>query len=325
MVDYHIVIIGGGPAGIAAAIEAKKYNNSLKILLLEREEMLGGALNQCVHCGFEDEFHKDPISGTEYIQEFVDKLMDLGIEYKLDTTVLSITEDKVISYVNPKEAMKEIRAKAVIIATGIRELFSGNISIPLNKFTGIYTVGTAHKFVNARGYLPGKEIVILGSSDSTLIIARRLLIEGAKIKAIIESSKELRAKVESSRRIVEDFNISVLYGYRVGEVIGNERIEGVIVEHIEENFNEECCELNEIQCDCLLISVNFLPEKELGDKIGLNINKETLGIEVDEKYRSNLDGIFAAGGVTKGYGAANVCINEGKIAGIEACKYCLDK
>ena len=124
---------------------------------------------------------------------------------------------------------------------------------------------------------------------------------------------------------MEDFNIPVLYGYRVGEVIGNERIEGVIVEHIEENFNEECCELNEIQCDCLLISVNFLPEKELGDKIGLNINKETLGIEVDEKYRTNLDGIFAAGGVTKGYGAANVCINEGKIAGIEACKYCLDK
>lgn len=322
--DYDIVIIGGGPAGIAAAIEAKKYNNSLRILLLEREDMLGGALNQCVHCGFEDEFHKEPISGTEYIQEFIDKLNALDVEYKLDTTVLSISKDKVISYVNPKEAMKEIKAKAVIVATGTRELFSGNISIPLNKFTGIYTVGTAHKFVTVRGYLPGREVVILGSSDSTLIIARRLIIEGAKIKAIIESSKELRAKNESSRRIVDDFKIPVLYGYRVGDVKGKERVDAVTVEAIEENSIEECCEIKEINCDCLLISVNYLPEKELGDRIGIEMNKETQGIAVDESYRTNIDGIFAAGGVTRGYDSSNICIKEGKRAGREACKYCVE-
>ncbi|MGL5616868.1 MAG: NAD(P)/FAD-dependent oxidoreductase [Sarcina sp.] len=323
-INYDIVIVGGGPAGMAAAIEAKKYNNDLKILLLEREEMLGGALNQCVHCGFGNEFHKDLLSGTEYIQEFVDEINELKIEYKLNSTVLSVKEDKRITYVNPKDAMKEIKAKAIILTTGIRELFSGNISIPLNKFTGIYTVGTAHKFVTIRGYIPGKDIVILGSSDSTLIIARRLLIEGANIKAIIESSKELRAKSKSARKIVEDFNIPVLYGHRVDEVKGTERVSSVIIEKIDDNKEDEEPYNNEISCDCLLISVNFLPEKDLGERIGAEINKDTLGIAVNEKFKTNIDGIFAAGGVTRGYDSANTCITEGKEAGKEACNYCLE-
>lgn len=320
--DYDIIIIGGGPAGMAAAIEAKKSGEDLKILLIEKEDQLGGTLNQCIHCGFGNDIFSEYLTGSEFAQRFVDMIDELNIEFKLETTVLSIEDDKSVRYVNPVEGVCRVTTKAVIIATGIRELFSGNISIPLNKFAGIYTVGTVHKFINNQGYLPGKNIVILGTSETSLVVARRLIVEGAKIKAIIESTSDLRAKSDEVRKIVDDFNIPVLYGYRVNEVIGNERIEELTISKIEEQDDEQLVVLKTIECDSLLISVNFLPDKKLADKINLEIDDEVLGIKLDENLRTNTDWVFAAGGVVKGYGGSDKCAKQGKDVGKIVVKYC---
>ncbi|MGL4454130.1 MAG: NAD(P)/FAD-dependent oxidoreductase [Sarcina sp.] len=319
--NYDIIIIGAGPSGLAAAIEAKRENDELKVLIIEKEEQLGGTLNQCIHCAFGKDIFNEPLTGSEFAQRFIDAVEKLKIEVKLDTSVISISKEKEVTYVSPKEGVMSISAKAIIIATGIRELFSGNISIPLNKFAGIYTVGTAHKFINNQGYLPGKNIVILGTSDTSLIVARRLLLEGAKIKAIVESSDELRAKSEYARRIVDDFNIPVLFSHRVNEVIGTERIEQIKISKLE-NAAEDEQGVEILDCDCLLISVNFLPDKRIGENVGLEVNEETQGIKLNTDYSTNLEGIFASGGVVRGYDNADMCAKEGKNVARAVVKYC---
>ncbi|MGL4991068.1 MAG: NAD(P)/FAD-dependent oxidoreductase [Sarcina sp.] len=310
--NYDIIIIGAGPAGLAAAIEAKRENDELRILVIEKEEDLGGTLNQCIHCGFGNDIFNEPLTGTEFAQKFIDLVKELKIEVKLDTTVINISKHKQVTYISPREGIVELNTRVVIIATGIREMFSGNISIPLNKFAGIYTVGTAHKFINNQGYLPGKKIVILGTSDTSLIVARRLILEGANIKAIIESSDELRAKTEYAKMIVEDFKINVLFGYRVNEVLGEERIQEIKISKIEEQDDEMLQALESIKCDSLLISVNFLPDKKLAETLGLQLDVETQGIKVLGDFTTNLEGIFAAGGVVKGYDNADLCAKQGK-------------
>ena len=317
---YDIIIVGAGPSGLAAAIEAKRENDELRVLIIEKEEQLGGTLNQCIHCAFGKDIFNEPLTGTEFAQRFIDAVENLEVEVKFDTSVINISKDKKVTYVSPKEGVVEVEARAIIIATGIRELFSGNISIPLNKFAGIYTVGTAHKFINNQGYLPGKDIVILGTSDTSLIVARRLLLEGAKIKAIIESSDELRATSEYARKIVKDFNLPVLFSHRVNEVIGNERIEEIKISKLEEDEDESILET--LNCDCLLISVNFLPDKRIGEMVGLDIDEETQGIKLNDDFSTNIDGIFAAGGVVRGYDDADMCAKEGKNVARAVVKYC---
>jgi thioredoxin reductase len=317
---YDIVIVGAGPSGLAAAIEAKRENDELNVLIIEKEEYLGGTLNQCIHCAFGNDVFNEPLTGSEFAQRFIDIIEELEVEVKTDTSVIGISEDRKLTYVSPNEGVVEINAKAIIISTGIRELFSGNISIPLNKFAGIYTVGTAHKFINNQGYLPGKNIVILGTSDTSLIVARRLILEGAKIKAIIESSDELRATSEYAKKIVDDFDIPVLYSHKVNEVIGTERIEEIKISKLEDI--EEDHGVESLGCDCLLISVNFLPDKRLGEILGLEINPETQGIHLNDDYTTNIDGIFASGGVVRGYDNADVCAKEGKDVAREVVKYC---
>lgn len=317
---YDIIIVGAGPSGLAAAIEAKRENDELRVLIIEKEEQLGGTLNQCIHCAFGKDIFNEPLTGTEFAQRFIDAVENLEVEVKFDTSVINISKDKKVTYVSPQEGVVEVEARAIIIATGIRELFSGNISIPLNKFAGIYTVGTAHKFINNQGYLPGKDIVILGTSDTSLIVARRLLLEGAKIKAIIESSDELRATSEYARKIVKDFNLPVLFSHRVNEVIGNERIEEIKISKLEEDEDESILET--LNCDCLLISVNFLPDKRIGEMVGLDIDEETQGIKLNDDFSTNIDGIFAAGGVVRGYDDADMCAKEGKNVARAVVKYC---
>lgn len=320
--NYDVVIVGAGPSGLAAAIEVKRENDDLNILIIEKEEDLGGTLNQCIHCAFGNDVFNEPLTGTEFAQRFIDSVKELEIEVKVDTTVIGISDSKVVTYVSPREGVVSVSAKAVIIATGIREMFSGNISIPLNKFAGIYTVGTVHKFINNQGYLPGKNIVILGTSDTSLIVARRLILEGAKIKAIIESAENLRAKSEYARNIVEDFDIPVYFGYRVNEVIGSERIKELKVSKIEDQEDDQTLVLESLDCDSLLISVNFLPDKRLADALGLEVNIETQGINLSEDLTTNIDGIFAAGGVVRGYDSADLCAREGKRVAKQVVKYC---
>lgn len=315
-----MVVIGGGPAGMAAAISAKNHGVE-KVLLLEREDYLGGALNQCIHSRFGKDVLHAEVTGPEYAQYFIDQLHDLNIEYKLNTMVLNLSNSKILSYVNPEDGMKDIEARCVVLATGSREKYTGNINIPTNKFAGIYTVGTAHKFVNMQGYLPGKEIVIFGSSDISLIVARRLVVEGAKVKAIVESSSKLVARMDYSRRIAEEFDIPIILSHTVHEVIGNERIEKIILGKIEENGEIDEENLQTIECDALLLSVGWLPESKLAEDARVKMSISTSGPQVDKEFSTSQRGIFACGNLIHAYSLADKCTYEGEAVGLNAAEY----
>ncbi|MFQ6847557.1 MAG: NAD(P)/FAD-dependent oxidoreductase, partial [Clostridium perfringens] len=241
----------------------------------------------------------------------------LGIDVKLNTTVLEISKDKEISYVNPDEGMKNMKTRAIVLATGSREKFKGNVSVPLNKFTGIYTSGTAHRFINLYCYLPVKKIVIIGSHDSDMIVARRLIIEGAKVEAIIESKDYLNSSQYIVENIIEAFDIPVKLGYTVNEVLGTERVEGVIISKggEEESF---------IKCDSLLISVPWIPESALGKKMGLRISNSSETILVNENFETSESGIFACGNVLHAYELSDLATKEGFKVG-DAIKEYLEK
>lgn len=311
--EYDVVVVGGGISGMAAAIRSKE-NGIDKVLLLEREDVLGGVLNQCIHCGFGKETLGEAVTGSEFVEFHVNKVNELGIDVKLSTTVLGINKEKEISYVNPKDGMKKMKSKTIILATGSREKFKGNVSVPLNKFTGIYTSGTAHRFINIYGYLPGKNIVIIGSHDSDMIVARRLIIEGANIEAIVENKDYLNSSQYTVENIIEEFNIPVKRGYTVNEVLGTERVEGVMISKSgeEEQF---------IKCDSLLISVPWIPESYLGKKLGLRISNSSETILVDDNFETSEIGVFACGNVLHAYELSDVAADEGSKVGDSVYKY----
>ncbi len=315
-----LVIIGGGPAGMSAAIKA--YEEGIRdILLLERDNSLGGILQQCIHNGFGLHKFGEELTGPEYAWRYEKQVRDLGIEYKLNTMVLDITEDKIITATNSEDGIFQIEARAIILAMGCRERAKGALNIAGTRPAGIYSAGTAQKLVNLQGYMPGKKVVILGSGDIGLIMARRMTLEGAKVQCVCEIMPFSAGLPRNIEQCLNDFNIPLKLSHTVVEIHGKERISGVTVAKVDENKKPICGTEEFIECDTLLLSVGLIPENELSKKASICIDKITNGAVVDQNRHTSCDGIFACGNVLHVHDLVDFVSEEAEIAAIGAANY----
>ncbi|EGD50556.1 FAD-dependent pyridine nucleotide-disulfide oxidoreductase [Thermoanaerobacter ethanolicus JW 200] len=320
MLNYDIVIIGGGPAGLGAAVEA--YEKGVKnIVIIERDKYLGGILEQCIHNGFGLQEFKEELTGPEYAQRFIDKVEEYGINVMLETMVLEITPDRIVKAVNSKEGVFTIKAGAIILAMGCRERPRGAIMIPGTRPAGILTAGTAQRYVNMEGYLPGKEIVILGSGDVGLIMARRLTLEGAKVKAVVELMPYSSGLTRNIVQCLEDFNIPLLLSHTVIEIHGKDRVEGVTIAKVDENREPIMETAQYISCDTLILSVGLIPENELSQKAGIELDPITGGPIVNEMLETSVPGIFACGNVLQVHDLVDNVTAEARLAANSAIRF----
>ncbi len=317
-----LVIIGGGPAGMSAAVAA--YENGVRdILIIERDTSLGGILKQCIHNGFGLHRFGEELTGPEYAWRFETRVRELGILVKLGTTVLDITPDKVITATSAEDGIFKIKARAVILAMGCRERPRGALNIAGSRPVGIYSAGTAQKYVNIKGYLPGKEIVVLGSGDIGLIMARRMTLEGAKVKMVCELMPYSSGLARNIRQCLDDFNIPLRLSHTVVEIHGRERVDGVTVARVDENKRPIPGTYEFVPCDTLLLSVGLIPENELTKRAGIKLDPVTNGAVVDESRETSVSGIFACGNVLHVHDLVDFVSEEAETAGKSAAGYVL--
>lgn len=325
MRSVDIVIIGGGSAGMAAAISA--YESGCKdILILEREETLGGILKQCIHNGFGLHTFKEELTGPEYAKKYIDKVLEYNIACECGTTVLSITEEKIITTVSSTNGLQVIKAKSVILAMGCRERPRGAIGIPGSRCSGIYTAGTAQKLVNLQGLMPGKKVVILGSGDIGLIMARRMTFMGAKVLACVELMPFSSGLKRNIVQCLNDFDIPLILNHTVTNIHGKERLEGVTIAKVDEKTKKPIKGSEKtLDCDTLLLSVGLLPENELSKMANLKICPSTSGAYVDENLQTSTSGIFACGNVLHVHDLVDYVSKESETAGKNAALYVKNK
>lgn len=317
---YEIVIIGGGPAGLAAAIAA--YDAGCRsILILERDNQLGGILNQCIHNGFGLHTFGEELTGPEYAARFARQVLDRGIAYKLNTMVLSIGEDKKITAVNRTDGLIEIEATAIILAMGCRERSRGALNIPGFRPAGIYSAGTAQRLVNIEGFLPGRRVVILGSGDIGLIMARRMTLEGAKVLVVAELMPYSGGLKRNIVQCLNDFDIPLKLSHTVVDIQGRERVTGVTIAAVGPDRKPIPGTEIHYDCDTLLLSCGLLPENELSRGMGVTISPVTNGPVVDESLQTNIPGVFAAGNVLHVHDLVDFVSEEAAAAGRAAVRY----
>ncbi len=320
MRKVDLVIIGGGPAGMCAAISAYKAGAS-NILILERDKNLGGILQQCIHNGFGLHRFKQELTGPEYAYKCESDLSTLPIEVQCETTVTEITKDRVITAISKERGVERILAGAIILAMGCRERPRGALNIPGSRPSGIFSAGTAQKYVNMMGYMPGKEVVILGSGDIGLIMARRMTLEGAKVHAVCEVMPYSGGLERNIQQCLRDFDIPLMLSHTVTEIHGKERITGVTISQVDEKMQPVSGTEKYIPCDTLLLSVGLIPENELSKYAGVRLSQITRGAIVDQSRETNIEGIFACGNVLHVHDLADFVSEEAEIAGECAAKY----
>lgn len=325
MLNFDIVVIGGGPAGLAAAIEAKK-NGIESILVVERDRELGGILQQCIHNGFGLHIFKEELTGPEYAERFIKELEAQGICYKLDTMAIKIDERaNRIWAVNSVDGYMEISYKAIILAMGCRERTRGSINIPGTRVAGIFTAGAAQRFINMEGYMVGKEAVILGSGDIGLIMARRLTLEGAKVHAVLELMPYSGGLTRNIVQCLDDYNIPLLLSHTIVDIQGRDRVEAVVIAAVDENRSPIAGTERTIKCDTLLLSVGLIPENELSRGAGVEISPVTGGPIVNEAMETSVKGIFACGNVVHVHDLVDWVTEESRRAGKNAADFVLNK
>lgn len=319
-----IVIVGGGPAGLAAALAARE-SGAEHILILERDRELGGILNQCIHTGFGLHTFGEELTGPEYAARYIRRAEEENIEYFCDTMVLEISEDKTVTAMNRERGVFQIKAGAVILAMGCRERPRGALNIPGFRPAGVFSAGTAQRLINIQGLLPGKEAVILGSGDIGLIMARRMTLEGAKVKVVAELMPYCGGLRRNVVQCLEDYGIELKLSHTVVDIKGKERVEGVTLARVDEKGKPIPGTEEEISCDTLLLSVGLIPENELSREMGVAINPVTSGPRVNESLETSREGVFACGNVLHVHDLVDYVSEEAAAAGRHAAAYLKDR